>query len=211
VLIATDVASRGLHIADVSHVYNFDLPQDAADYVHRIGRTARAGAEGDAISFACEDYAIGLPDIERYIGGKIPHAPITPDMLAPVQWPPRRPRREDDRGGPRRHGGGGGGGGGFGGRRSGGGGGGGRDGRRPGQVVDRESLPVRGQAPAAVAAAPIASGAGAGPAPAAGGATGPDGQPRRRRRRGGRGRSGGAGPGNGDAGAPPAPDSSSGG
>jgi ATP-dependent RNA helicase RhlB len=58
VLIATDVASRGLHIADVSHVFNFDLPQDAADYVHRIGRTARAGAEGDAISFACEDYAV---------------------------------------------------------------------------------------------------------------------------------------------------------
>lgn len=211
VLIATDVASRGLHIADVSHVYNFDLPQDAADYVHRIGRTARAGAEGDAISFACEDYAIGLPDIERYIGGKIPHAPITPDMLAPVQWPPRRPRREDDRGGPRRHGGGGGGGGGgFGGRR--GGGGGGRDGRRPGQVVDRESLPVRGQAPAPVAAAPgPVGGGGAGPAASGGSAVGPDGQPRRRRRRGGRGRSGGgAGAGNGDAGAPPAPDSSSG-
>ena len=52
VLIATDVASRGLHIPDVSHVFNYDLPQDAADYVHRIGRTARAGAEGDAISFA---------------------------------------------------------------------------------------------------------------------------------------------------------------
>src|SRR3984957_257985 len=54
VLIATDVASRGLHIPDVTHVFNFDLPQDARDYVHRIGRTARAGAEGDAISFACE-------------------------------------------------------------------------------------------------------------------------------------------------------------
>ena len=58
VLIATDVASRGLHIPDVSHVFNYDLPQDSADYVHRIGRTARAGAEGDAISFGCEDYAI---------------------------------------------------------------------------------------------------------------------------------------------------------
>ena len=54
VLIATDVASRGLHIPDVSHVFNFDLPNDAEDYVHRIGRTARAGAEGDAISFGCE-------------------------------------------------------------------------------------------------------------------------------------------------------------
>ncbi|MHB8814468.1 MAG: DEAD/DEAH box helicase [Steroidobacteraceae bacterium] len=82
VLIATDVASRGLHIPDVSHVFNFDLPQDAADYVHRIGRTARAGAEGDAISFACEEFAVSLPDIEGYIGHKIPSAPIGPDLLA---------------------------------------------------------------------------------------------------------------------------------
>jgi ATP-dependent RNA helicase RhlB len=82
VLIATDVASRGLHIPDVSHVFNFDLPQDAADYVHRIGRTARAGAEGDAISFACEEYAVSLPEIEDYIGYKVPSAPITPEILA---------------------------------------------------------------------------------------------------------------------------------
>ena len=82
VLIATDVASRGLHIPDVSHVFNFDLPQDAADYVHRIGRTARAGAEGDAISFACEEFAVSLPDIEGYIGHKIPSGSIAPDMLA---------------------------------------------------------------------------------------------------------------------------------
>jgi ATP-dependent RNA helicase RhlB len=82
VLIATDVASRGLHIPDVSHVFNFDLPQEAADYVHRIGRTARAGAEGDAISFACEDTAVSLPDIESYIGHKIPFAPISPELLA---------------------------------------------------------------------------------------------------------------------------------
>jgi ATP-dependent RNA helicase RhlB len=82
VLIATDVASRGLHIPDVSHVFNFDLPQDAADYVHRIGRTARAGAEGDAISFACEEFAVSLPEIESYIGHKIPSAPIAPEVLA---------------------------------------------------------------------------------------------------------------------------------
>jgi len=82
VLIATDVASRGLHIPDVSHVFNFDLPQDPADYVHRIGRTARAGAEGDAISFACEEYAVGLPDIESFLGHKIPFAPIAPELLA---------------------------------------------------------------------------------------------------------------------------------
>jgi ATP-dependent RNA helicase RhlB len=82
VLIATDVASRGLHIPDVSHVFNFDLPQDSADYVHRIGRTARAGAEGDAISFACEEYAVSLPEIEDYIGHKVPSSPIAPEILA---------------------------------------------------------------------------------------------------------------------------------
>jgi ATP-dependent RNA helicase RhlB len=82
VLIATDVASRGLHIPDVSHVFNFDLPQDAPDYVHRIGRTARAGADGDAISFGCEEYAISLPDIEQYIGHKIPVAAVEPGLLA---------------------------------------------------------------------------------------------------------------------------------
>src|SRR5580692_1356721 len=82
VLIATDVASRGLHIPDVSHIFNYDLPQDAPDYVHRIGRTARAGADGDAISFGCEEYAISLPDIEAYLGHKIPSAPISPELLA---------------------------------------------------------------------------------------------------------------------------------
>ena len=82
VLIATDVASRGLHIPDVSHVFNFDLPQDAADYVHRIGRTARAGAEGDAISFACEESAVSLPEIEAYLGHKIPAGTISKDLLS---------------------------------------------------------------------------------------------------------------------------------
>jgi len=106
VLIATDVASRGLHIPDVSHVFNFDLPQDSADYVHRIGRTARAGAEGDAISFACEEYAVGLPDIEKFIGRKIPYEPISVDMLPEITWPPRRSFEE--RGGGGRRGGGGG-------------------------------------------------------------------------------------------------------
>jgi len=94
VLIATDVASRGLHIPDVSHVFNFDLPNDAEDYVHRIGRTARAGAEGDAISFGCEEYAVALPDIERYIGHQIPRAAIDPVDLAAVTEPPPREWRE---------------------------------------------------------------------------------------------------------------------
>ena len=81
ILVATDVAARGLHIPAVSHVFNYDLPQDAEDYVHRIGRTARLGAEGDAISFACDLYAMSLPDIETYIGQSIPVASMTPDLL----------------------------------------------------------------------------------------------------------------------------------
>jgi ATP-dependent RNA helicase RhlB len=111
VLIATDVASRGLHIPDVSHVFNFDLPNDAEDYVHRIGRTARAGAEGDAISFGCEEYAISLPDIERYIGHQIPRAAIESVDLAAVTAPPpavwreRAPRQGQSRGGGRSGGG----------------------------------------------------------------------------------------------------------
>jgi ATP-dependent RNA helicase RhlB len=84
VLVATDVAARGLHIEAVTHVINYDLPDEAEDYVHRIGRTARAGAEGDAISFACETYAFSFPDIEKYIGHSIPVAPVSPDLLADV-------------------------------------------------------------------------------------------------------------------------------
>ncbi|MGA0587207.1 DEAD/DEAH box helicase [Dyella sp. KRB-257] len=80
-LVCTDVAARGLHIPAVSHVFNYDLPQDAEDYVHRIGRTARLGAEGDAISFACDLYAMSLPDIETYIGQKIPVASVDPELL----------------------------------------------------------------------------------------------------------------------------------
>ena len=72
ILIATDVASRGLHIEGVSHVINYDLPEDCEDYVHRIGRTARAGAEGKAISFADEEGALYLDAIEEYIQHKIP-------------------------------------------------------------------------------------------------------------------------------------------
>ena len=111
VLIATDVASRGLHIPDVSHVFNFDLPQDAADYVHRIGRTARAGTEGDAISFACEEFAVSLPEIEDYLGHKIPSAPIPKEILAtevlagaPPEERSRRPHPHRSGGRPGAHG-----------------------------------------------------------------------------------------------------------
>ncbi|TCZ78628.1 ATP-dependent RNA helicase RhlB, partial [Lysobacter sp. N42] len=89
ILVATDVAARGLHIDGVSHVYNYDLPFDAEDYVHRIGRTARLGAEGDAISFACERYAMSLPDIEAYIEQKLPTEPVTAELLTALPRPVR--------------------------------------------------------------------------------------------------------------------------
>ncbi|MBD9379327.1 ATP-dependent RNA helicase RhlB [Pseudoxanthomonas sp. PXM04] len=91
ILVATDVAARGLHIDGVSHVYNYDLPFDAEDYVHRIGRTARLGAEGDAISFACERYAMSLPDIEAYIEQKIPVEAVSAELLTALPRPERAP------------------------------------------------------------------------------------------------------------------------
>src|SRR4030095_15406757 len=72
ILVATDVASRGLHIEGVTHVVNWDMPQDAEDYVHRIGRTARAGATGKSISLADEAGALQIEPIEKFIGQKIP-------------------------------------------------------------------------------------------------------------------------------------------
>jgi ATP-dependent RNA helicase RhlB len=96
ILVATDVAARGLHIDGVNYVYNYDLPFDAEDYVHRIGRTARLGAEGDAISFACERYAMSLPDIEAYIEQKIPSEPVTAELLTALPRPQREPLAEED-------------------------------------------------------------------------------------------------------------------
>ncbi len=108
VLVATDVAARGLHIPDVTHIFNFDLPQDAPDYVHRIGRTARLGAKGEAISFACEDYAFHLPEIEEYIGYSIETDSATADLMPEISIPPppkrdKQQRRSGGRGAPRRH------------------------------------------------------------------------------------------------------------
>jgi ATP-dependent RNA helicase RhlB len=91
-LVATDVAARGLHIPDVSHVFNYDLPQDPEDYVHRIGRTARAGAAGDAVSFGCEQYVVSLPDIEAFIGHRLPVGSFDPaelPELRPAHFAPR--------------------------------------------------------------------------------------------------------------------------
>jgi len=100
VLVATDVAARGLHIPDVTHVINFDLPQDAEDYVHRIGRTARLGAKGEAISFACEHYAFHLPEIEEYIGYPISIEQADADQTPEIKRaPPPPPRERHGRGG----------------------------------------------------------------------------------------------------------------
>jgi ATP-dependent RNA helicase RhlB len=81
ILVATDVAARGLHIPLVTHVFNYDLPDDAEDYVHRIGRTGRAGEAGQAISLACEEYVFNLPAIEEYIKHSIPVSQYDPDAL----------------------------------------------------------------------------------------------------------------------------------
>lgn len=105
VLIATDVAARGLHIPAVTHVFNFDLPQNAEDYVHRIGRTARAGASGHAVSFACEDTAFSVPDIEAFIGNKVPTAPVRNELLAKLEAPSKERLTGQARPGPRDRGG----------------------------------------------------------------------------------------------------------
>ncbi len=209
ILIGTDVASRGLHIPDVSHVFNYDLPQDPEDYVHRIGRTARAGAEGDAISLGCEDYVQSLPDIEDYIGRKIPVASVAQELLAEITVP-RYERRSfgGPGGGPRGGGRGGHGGGRSGGPRSGGGRGGPRSGgpRRDGRHGSggrRRHRPARAVPAAAdtgnAARVEPSSRPSPPPSPANAGEGGGEGPPRKRRRRGGRGRSG---PPQGDGAAP---------
>jgi ATP-dependent RNA helicase RhlB len=190
-LVCTDVAARGLHIPAVSHVFNYDLPQDAEDYVHRIGRTARLGAEGDAISFACDLYAMSLPEIEAYIGQKIPVASVDPDMLVmpkpkaidaqfaadaaadSAAFGDRVEPREGDKGAR--------------GSRSGS-----RDGKREGRGPrpprSAEARPPRA-AVAEAAVAAVAEAAAPNPVTAPDGTpTDASGAPRKRRRRGGRGR-----------------------
>jgi len=115
VLVATDVASRGLHIEAVSHVINWDLPQDPEDYVHRIGRTARAGAAGRAVGLVDEASALNLEGIEKFIGQKIPVEWAEDDLFVAEIRPSAEERRRyaeerrarlnarrgSDRGGPR--------------------------------------------------------------------------------------------------------------
>nr|WP_164083365.1 ATP-dependent RNA helicase RhlB [Stenotrophomonas pavanii] len=204
ILVATDVAARGLHIDGIKYVYNYDLPFDAEDYVHRIGRTARLGEEGDAISFACERYAMGLPDIEAYIEQKIPSEPVTKELMTPLPRPERpapaageegddnesvgqifreareaRAAEEERRGGGRN-----------GGRSGSGGGRGGRDGERSGERRSRGPRKPRVEGEQG-AAAPVAGAEGAAaPAPrppraegAPEGAVDGEHKPRKRRRR----------------------------
>ena len=89
ILVATDLAARGLHVPDISHIFNYDLPQKAEDYVHRIGRTARAGKCGDSVSFACEKYVLSITKIEELIGHKIPVAQISDKLLKKPKPPVR--------------------------------------------------------------------------------------------------------------------------
>ncbi|MDR3630500.1 MAG: DEAD/DEAH box helicase [Desulfocapsaceae bacterium] len=84
VLVATDVAGRGIHVDDISHVVNYTLPYEPEDYVHRIGRTGRAGAAGTSVSFACEEGSFYLPQIEEYIGRKLECIVPDEDLLIPA-------------------------------------------------------------------------------------------------------------------------------
>ncbi|OMH38792.1 ATP-dependent RNA helicase RhlB [Motiliproteus sp. MSK22-1] len=81
VLVATDVAGRGIHVDGVSHVINYNLPEDPEDYVHRIGRTGRAGAEGISYSFACETDSFMIPEIEELIGQQLECVHPSEDLL----------------------------------------------------------------------------------------------------------------------------------
>lgn len=96
VLVATDVAGRGIHVDGVTHVFNYNLPDNAEDYVHRIGRTGRAGSTGTSISFAGEDDAFALPAIEKYISQKLT-TEVPDESLMEELATPRKPRRRQQR------------------------------------------------------------------------------------------------------------------
>jgi ATP-dependent RNA helicase RhlB len=93
ILIATDVASRGIHVEDIDLVINYDIPQDPEDYVHRIGRTGRVGKSGKAIMLACETYVYYLEAVEKFIGEKIKAEWADEDWYEKDRSRPYRPRR----------------------------------------------------------------------------------------------------------------------
>jgi ATP-dependent RNA helicase RhlB len=102
VLVATDVAGRGIHISEITYVINYSLPYEPEDYVHRIGRTGRAGADGVAISFACEKGSFYLPAIETYIGRTLPCLVPEEHLVKPPPEPifcrqTEKPRRRKGR------------------------------------------------------------------------------------------------------------------
>jgi ATP-dependent RNA helicase RhlB len=92
ILVATDVASRGIHVEDISHVINYDIPQESENYVHRIGRTARAGKTGNAISLACEDYVYHLEPLESMLGYKLPVVWAEEEWFLEDRSPKEEPR-----------------------------------------------------------------------------------------------------------------------
>ena len=103
-MVSTDVAGRGIHIGGISHVVNYSLPLDPEDYVHRIGRTGRAGAFGKSVGFATEDESFQIPAIERYLDDTLHCEYPDDELLKPVpapiaaapqqpSQPARRPRR----------------------------------------------------------------------------------------------------------------------
>jgi ATP-dependent RNA helicase RhlB len=100
VLVATDVAGRGIHIDGISHVVNFTLPEEPEDYVHRIGRTGRAGRKGTSISFACEDDALRLEPIQVLVGETLTCEQPPEDLLKEIPVVEKKQRNSDN---PRRH------------------------------------------------------------------------------------------------------------
>ena len=106
VLVATDVAGRGIHVDGVSHVVNFNIPENPDDYIHRIGRTGRAGATGKSITFACEMESFELPAIEELLGMPLKCTMAPEELLQELPSAPPRKRRPRPEGGGNRHGGG---------------------------------------------------------------------------------------------------------
>ena len=106
ILIATDIAARGIDVSGVSHVFNFDMPNVPEQYVHRIGRTARAGAEGIAISYVCGEEKGWLKQIERLTGVRLDQVPLPADFDAQKAQLPKPVRTEPERQGRRPDGGG---------------------------------------------------------------------------------------------------------